>query len=257
MAEKKFTLPVGHKQKLACFFYPPQAKTFPVLVCIHGFSTDHGGTKIQQLARELPRKGWGVLACDLRFHGKSSGKIEDININANVHDVRAMISYAFSLPGAESVSLYGSSYGGMLAIIGAIEYPMVPLLALVAPVTDFVAQRGITMSLAELEAWKKSGYHERRCADGKIHKIKYQFYLSMQPYHKNLHKMAHRIQAQTLILQGDADASVPIKLTKKFYDLLACQKELVVVPGADHQFSNSVQYKNLIRRLVDFFAENA
>jgi len=257
MTEKHFFLPVGHKQKLACFFYPPQAKTFPVVVAIHGFSTDHAGNKIQALAHELPKKGWGVLAFDLRFHGKSSGKIEEIDVGANVEDVRAVVSYAFRIPGAESVSLYGSSYGGMLAIIAAIEYPMIPLLGLVAPVTDFVAQRGITMSQAELELWKKRGFHERLCADGELHKIKYQYYVSMQPYHKNLHKMAFKIQSQTLILQGDADQSVPLKLTKKFYDLLQNEKELVVVPGADHKFSNTVQYKNLIRRLIDFFTENA
>lgn len=257
MAEKHFFLPVGHKQKIACFFYPPRAKTFPVLVTIHEFSTDHTGNKIQALANELPKKGWGVLAFDLRFHGKSSGKIEDIDVGANVEDVRAVMAHAFTMTGAESVSVYGSSYGGMLAIIAAIEYTMVPLLGLVAPVTDFVAQRGITMSPGELDLWKKRGFHERLCADGKPHKIKYQYFISMQPYHKNLHKMAFKIQSQTLILQGDADQSVPLKLTKKFYESLQSEKELVVVPGADHKFSNPVQYKNLIRRLIDFFAENA
>jgi len=257
MNPQEFFLPIGRKEKLACFFYPPNAKTFPILVAVHGFSTDHQGKKIKELIHELPKKGWGVLACDLRFHGKSSGKIEDIHVDANVEDVRTLVSYAFAMKGVESVSLYGSSYGGMLAIIAAIEFPMIPLLGLVAPVTDFVEQRGISMPQEELAKWKKRGYNERLCADGKIHKIKYQYYESMQPYHKNLYRMAPKIKSTTFIIQGDADASVPIKLTKKFFNLLDCEKELVIVPGADHKFSNPTQHKNLMSRVIDFYTSGA
>ena len=162
MHEKQFNISIGHKQHLACFFYPPRAKTFPVLVAVHGFSTNHTGTKIQELARELPKKGWGIVTCDLRFHGKSSGKIEDIDVAVNVEDVRALVTHAFNISGEESVSLYGSSYGGMLAIVAAIEFPMIQLLGLVAPVTDFVVQLKKTMPLVALEQWKKRGHHEYR-----------------------------------------------------------------------------------------------
>ena len=257
MNPQEFFLPIGRKEKLACFLYPPAARSFPVVIAIHGFSTNHLGTKTQTLIHELPKKGWGVLACDLRFHGKSSGKIEDIHVDANIEDVKTLVSYAFSFKGVESVSLYGSSYGGMLAIIAAIEFPMIPLLGLVAPVTDFIAQREISMTPDELIAWKKRGFYERMCADGKMHKIKYQYYESMQPYHKNLYRMAPKIQSTTFIIQGDADKSVPISLTKKFFNLLQCDKELVIVPGADHAFSNQTQHKNMIRRVIDFYTSGA
>lgn len=255
MKHEQFSIPIGKKERLACFLALPEAKTFPLLITIHGFSSSHLSSKADHLRKILPERGWAVLSFDLRNHGESSGQIEDIRVDRNVEDVRVMYQYAKkNIKGVETISLFGSSYGGMLAIILAIEQPDIALLGLQAPVTDFAEQRGITMTKEGLKQWKKQKYYERLCADGKKHKIKYDFYESMLPYHEKIYALTPKIKSNTFIVQGDKDESVPLELTEKFFDALTAERELVIVPGADHQFSDPVQWRNMMRRFVDFFS---
>lgn len=256
MKEERIETKIG-KDTLVGFFTRPDAKTFPVLLCMHGFSTNHLSSKVQYLNDELPKRGWGVFALDLRFHGESSGKIFDIEVDKNVQDVRAAYVYILEhIKGVESVSLFGSSYGGLLAIVQAIDVPTVPLLGLAAPVTDFVAQKGIVKNDKELKIWKKTGHTTYTKGTGEKIEIGYQFFESMIPYHRNLFSLTTKIQSNTFIVQGDKDEAVPMKLTKKFYSLLQCQKEFVIVPRADHRFSDTTQYQNMMKRFVDFYSGN-
>jgi len=204
----------------------------------------------------MPKKGWGVLSFDLRYHGESSGEIERIRADHNIEDIRAVFRHAQSLQGVESVSLFGSSYGGFLSIILAIERRDIPLLGLVAPMTDFVAQRGITMTEQELRQWKAQGYQIKKDADGNPKRIGYKFYESLLPYHDRVFDLAEKITANTFIVQGDRDASIPLQLTQRFHDALLCEKDLVVVPGADHRFSDQTHWRNMMERFVDFYTSS-
>lgn len=257
MQEEQIHIKIG-SDTIAGFFSRPVAKTFPVLLCIHGFSSSHLSSKIQFFSDELPKRGWGVFTFDLRYHGKSSGSLEHIRVNENVKDVRIVYDYIVKkIKGVESISLFGSSYGGMLAIIQAIDVPDIPLLGLSAPVSDYAEQKGLVMSEKELNQWKKKKYTDwTNTVNGKIYKIGYQFYESMLPYHRNLYNLTPKIKANTFIVQGDNDEAVPLKLTKKFYSLLTTQKEFIVVPKADHGFTDPIQKQNMLNRFIEFYTLN-
>jgi hypothetical protein len=256
MKEKAFDIALGKKGKLACYLTLPEAKTFPLLVCIHGLCSAFHREIYISLRDQLVRRGWGVLGFDLRAHGNSSGNLFDITVDQSVADVRAIIAYAKKLKGVESLSLFGRSYGGLLAIVMAMENQSIFLLGLSAPVTDYIEQRGFQLTKQQLADWKNTGYTSYQRANNEYVRIGYDFYLSAMPYHKNFPKLIPKIPSTTMIIQGDADERIPLTLTQQFFDSLACEKEIVVVHGADHGFSDPTHRKNMINHFREFYTEH-
>ena len=61
-----------------------------------------------------------------------------------------------------------------------------------------------------------------------------------------------RVKAPTLLIVGGFDQPV-IELNEKAYDLLRCEKELVVVPGASHLFEEPGRLEEVARLAAEWF----
>ena len=93
------------------------------LVILHGFG-EHGG-RYQAFASSLASRGIWVAAPDLPGHGRSGGKRGDLAPMAGcVRQLWTMTQEIF-LPaaGLTSYSLFGHSFGGLLAILWTMQNP--------------------------------------------------------------------------------------------------------------------------------------
>lgn len=233
----------------------PEAETFPLLIGVHGFSSWHNSEKNEYLKSHLVPEGWGFLSFDVRGHGASSGFLEDITIDQSLEDIKTVYEYANEIPGVESISLFGSSYGGLLSIMLTIETPAIRLLGLCAPLTDFATQFEKKFKKIGVSAWRATNGLPFTCKDKKIRMIKFSYYESMKQIQGRVPALAPKISAPTFIVQGDKDQTVDIDLTYEFFENLVCEKDFVVVPGADHRFSNPLQKENMLKRFVEFYMQ--
>ena len=107
------------------FAYRWWAPTAPkaLLVLIHGFG-EHGG-RYEAFASCLAEEGIHVAAPDLWGHGRSGGGRGDLGrAELCVGQLQRMTEEAF-LPeaGCSRYTLFGHSFGGLLAILWALEPP--------------------------------------------------------------------------------------------------------------------------------------
>jgi pimeloyl-ACP methyl ester carboxylesterase len=106
----------------------------PTVVFMGGFRSDMTGIKAVALENWARKAGYGYLRFDYLGHGRSSGHFEDGTIGRWLGDSLAVID---SLTGGKLV-LVGSSMGGWLALLAALERPRrLAGLVLIAAAPDF------------------------------------------------------------------------------------------------------------------------
>lgn len=255
MQEKEIKIPIGKGENVKCFLTMPEAETFPLLIAVHGFSSWHDSEYNEYLRTHLVPQGWAFLSFDLRGHGASSGKLETITVDRSFEDLKAVYAFAKDMPGVESISLFGSSYGGLLASMLATEMSSIEYLGLRAPLIDFATQFEKKYKKIGITAWHAANALPFTCKDKKIRLIQYSYYESMKQIQGRVAALAPKIAASTLIIQGDKDQAVSIDRTYEFFENLKCEKDFIVVPGADHRFSNPIQKENMLKRFVEFYKQ--
>ena len=65
-----------------------------------------------RLALGLPLAGVGSLRFDLRAHGASEGRQEDLTLAGIVNDIRAAVDHLAPTTGISALSLVGTSFKG-------------------------------------------------------------------------------------------------------------------------------------------------
>ena len=88
----------------------------PTAVFVHGVLNDHSVWILQ--TRYFANHGWNVLAIDLPGHGRSGGKAPT-TVQEAAESVIALLDAA----GVEKAILIGHSFGSLIALHAAAEYP--------------------------------------------------------------------------------------------------------------------------------------
>lgn len=117
--------------KLSAVLHTPLEVPFPVTVCCHGFLSHKDGQKYKRLAQLLTKDGLGVVRFDFRGCGESEGQLSKSDVSSRLADLKNVIEAIHDLPGFnQRLGLMGSSLGGFLAILAALECPDVEALSL-------------------------------------------------------------------------------------------------------------------------------
>jgi uncharacterized protein len=107
---------------VGAFVLPDGAGQVAVLVHGGGVTREEGGF-FARLAAGLADVGIGSLRCDLRGHGESEGRQEDLTIAGILADIRAATGFARSQVGVDRVALLGTSFSGGICGYYAAQHP--------------------------------------------------------------------------------------------------------------------------------------
>ena len=91
----------------------------PMVILMHGIFSSKDFIPMPQLARGLAKAGIASIRFDFDGHGKSDGRKQDMTIEKEIADARAVWEYANSLPYVSAVGLLGHSQGGVIASMAA------------------------------------------------------------------------------------------------------------------------------------------
>lgn len=205
-----------------------------VLVHGGGVTRDEGGFYVR-LADALTAAGFAALRFDLRGHGASGGRQEDLTLAAAANDVRAAVD---ELDGP--VTVIGTSFsGGVCALVAAAGTPDLRSLVLFNPLFDYkrrfvdekpywTSDRLDPESADELD---RRGYLEHsptfRLGRALLNEV---FQLSARD-------ALRRISAPTLLVHGSADTFVDIASSRAAVGQLASESTLIEIDGAQHGFA--------------------
>ncbi|MEO8681103.1 MAG: alpha/beta fold hydrolase [Vicinamibacterales bacterium] len=155
---KAVTFPSIDGTSLAGEIYEASSRPAPGVVLVHMQSRNKADWK--DLADDLRDAGLTALAIDLRGHGGSSGSRE--NLPAMVQDVKGAVQWLSARQGVRpgNIGIVGASLGANLALLAAVELPLVRAVALLSPSLDYRGLRidaGVLRKTAGLAVWMAAG----------------------------------------------------------------------------------------------------
>lgn len=203
--------------------YEGESKSNPIVILCHGYGSgkDHKSTML--LTKKLLIKGLSVYRFDFTGCGDSEGKLKDLSPNQGIDDLKSAVKNL----GKSKFGLYGSSFGGYIALILAAKKQVLAL-GLRAPVIDYP-------EVINMQGNEK----EERAKDFLDQALKI-----------NNYNGAKKIIAPTLIVHGAKDDTVPISQSKKLIKSLKEEKKLISLPHATHDLK-----KIEIEKATDLFAK--
>lgn len=125
--------------RLAGTLVQPQDRPLGAIVLVHGGGvTREEGGFFTRLATGLGEAGLASLRFDLRGHGRSDGKQQELTLSAVLNDIRTAIVHVEAETSTDAVSLLGASFGGGICGYYAAKRPgEVYRLVLLNPQLDY------------------------------------------------------------------------------------------------------------------------
>jgi uncharacterized protein len=218
---------------------PDGAGQAAVLVHGGGVTREEGGF-FARLAAGLAEAGIASLRCDLRGHGDSEGRQEDLTIAGILADIRAAIASVCSRVGTDRVALLGTSFSGGICAYYAAQHPAeLASLVMLNPLLNY-RKRLID---------DKPYWHNGQISDEAGRELLNQGYLVHSPtfklsrpllnevFYLQPHTVLGDIQAPTLIVHGTKDTFIPVGSSRWAVQQLTTEHRFLEVEGAQHGFA--------------------
>lgn len=243
--EKKF-IETRDGERIAAVIHHPEGSPKGSVLLQHGLFSDKEGNW-ERRADFFAGRGFTAVRFDRRGYGESDREFHEFNLTTGVEDSIAVMDHLEG-EGEGSYAIYGSSFGGLIAVHVAASDPRVEALGLRAPATF---TEGIFGDLRE-EAREKGGSVdlEDRMAGARM---EMSFFEDLERY--DAAEAAREIGAPTIILHGGADDVVPIEDSKRFYEILTAEKKFVEMEGEGHVFGPEGDLAAL-RGAADWFSKH-
>ena len=252
--EQKIDL-AGQQVKIACTLtlpdgFDPATGQVPIVILMHGIFASKDWIPIPSFAKGLAKAGIASIRLDFNGHGKSEGRMQDMTIEKELADARAVWDYVQTLPYVNQVGLLGHSQGGVSASMTAgrlaSEQKEPSGIVLVAPgsVIKEACQGGKFFN-ARFDPQNPPEYI--RCWG--MMKLGREYLLTTQQL--DIFGTAAAYHGPVLLLHGDKDKIVPLWCSEKYLETYGEHATLYVVPGVNHTIT--AHRNEVVQYAVDFF----
>lgn len=224
------------------FIPHPQSKRWGIFV--HGYTMSLRASL--QFAAMFEEKGFNLLLIDQRRHGKSQGKYTTYGFREK-YDIDSWVNWLLQEYGPDlQIALHGQSLGGGTVLEYLSMAPPAVKLAVADCAYSDLDQliRYQIRSFAHLPSFPFIGLVNRHLearAGFRLDQVK--------PL-----KSVAKCEQPVLFIHGEADRYVPPAMSKAMYDAKSGPKELVLIPGATHAVSYTVnpkKYKEAVHAFID------
>jgi len=216
---------------------------------MHGFGYNKEEPCVATTAESFKQKGYTVIRFDTtNTFGESDGNFENANITNYYEDLEDVINWAKTCDWyQEPFVMAGHSVGGLCILLFA-EKSSEKVKA-IAPISTIISGKlALEVYPSEIiEQCKKDGAYELKTPEKTI-KIKWVFIEDMLKYDslKNIEK----IKMPVLMISGENDPESTVKHQKILYDKIPGKKELKIIKGAGHRFTENNHLEE-IKKIFD------
>jgi hypothetical protein len=219
-----------------------------VLVHGGGVTREEGGF-FTRLAAGLGAAGVASLRFDLRGHGDSEGRQEDLTLAAILNDIRAALEWLRRSSGARRLSLLGASFtGGACTYYAAKRAAEIDRLVLLNPQLNY-KKRTID---------SRAYWNDDQLGEPEARQLSEVGYIQFTPTLRHGRAILNEvfwfeplavlgeITAPTLLVHGTQDTFVPVEDSRAAAPLLVAEHRLMEIEGSQHGFAvhDDPQYLN-------------
>ena len=232
--------------------FDPATGRCPMVILMHGIFSSKEINPRPALAKALAQAGIASIRFDFNGHGKSEGRMQDMTIERELADARAVWDYVRALPYVEGIGLLGHSQGGVIASMTAGRLT-----------ADGAAPDGLVL-IAPGSVIKDA------CRNGKFFnatfdpkdppefircwgfmKLGREYLLTTQEL--DIYGTAAAYKGPVRILHGTRDGIVPMWCSEKFAETYGDSSELVTVEGENHTITR--KRAEVVASVVSFFRQ--
>jgi pimeloyl-ACP methyl ester carboxylesterase len=206
------------------------------LVCCHGFLSDKSGS-YERRCRRAAREGYNAVRFDFRGCGESDGAFRDQTLGDKLADLAAVLAHFEAAPAA----LFGSSFGGKVALHAATGDDRVVAVATRAPVTY---NRALDRYRRVVAADGVCRFDDGRAVDDR-------FFTALESY--PFQRVTDTVDVPVAIFHGTGDDSVAVGDSFDAARALPVDVLLETFAGEGHRFSDRAEAE-LLSRLFDWLS---
>ena len=222
---------------------------------MHGLGGWKEQAHIQAFAAAFRDNGFTVVRFDTtNTYGESDGRYEDATTTNYYEDLEDVIAWAKTQEWyAEPFYLAGHSLGGICTALYAERHP--EKVAGLAPVSTVVSGALTTVSekhSARMEEWKRTGWREYESATvpGRIKRLPWSHMEDRLKY--DLMPEAKKLTMPVLLIVGELDDGTPPEHQRILFDALPGPRELHIINGAPHTFTDPKHLEEIQRLFTDW-----
>lgn len=228
-----------------------QTDTCRMVILMHGIFSSKDLPPMPALAKSLAEQGIASVVIDFGGHGKSEGTKQQMTIERELLEARALFDYVDSLPCVSTISLLGHSQGGVIAsmLAGrlAAEDKAPEALVLLAPgsVIKEACQGG---RFFRNTFDPKNPPEYIRCFGW--YKVGREYMLTTQEL--DIYGTSEQYQGPVCIIHGTKDGIVPLWCSQR-YDSIYHHSTLHLIEGENHLMINHLTETKAI--IFDFLTQ--
>lgn len=223
-------------EEVAAVHERPEEYEDTVVFC-HGFGGDKDGS-FEHRAELAVEAGFASVRFDFRGNNESSREFGDATLSTRIADLRAVLDWV-----GEPSCVYGTSFGGLVAMEAAVLTEQLCSLALRAPVTGIGDLEDVRSDIGE------QGFFE--IMPGK--RVGQAFLDDLGQYDFS---ELRDLTVPTLFMHGETDEKVDWRSSRELFEALDCEKQYVRFPGQGHRFSDA-EDDRAVRMACDWFRQTA
>lgn len=208
------------------------------IVLVHGggVTRDEAGF-FTRLASGLAEAGVASLRFDLRGHGESEGRQEDLTLSAILNDMDTALAHVGQATGASRASLLAASFSGGIAAYFAAQRPtLVDRLVLFNPLLNYKKR-----FIDDKPYWSDDQINDEAATE-----LTEQGFVAHSPTFKlgrpllnevfwlQPHTVLGQITTPTLVVHGTKDTFIPVESSRAAVGQLSGSSRLVEIEGAQH-----------------------
>lgn len=214
----------------------PEAKGAVVMVHGGGVTRDEGGF-FTRIAQGLGDRGTTSLRFDLRGHGASDGRQEDLTLSGVANDIRSAVDYVLDTSDLSSVSVLGASFGGGITAMFAARHPeAVRSVVLINPLFNYKRRLIDEKPYWSLDHIGLDAGRELAENGFLAHSPSFKLGLPMlnELFWVRPDEEITNLRAPTLIVHGTGDTFIPVESSRQHAERIPGEVRIVEIEGAQH-----------------------
>ncbi|MFH1275682.1 MAG: alpha/beta hydrolase [Candidatus Woesearchaeota archaeon] len=221
------------------------------VIFLHGFPSSCEGSTATRISQKLGKK-YLTLIFDFSHGRFSEGKFEDKLMSKEVEDIKYAIDFLEKKYDYKQLILIGHSTGAIDAALYSHRDKRINKLILMGAESDTKHSVRYDFTDEQVQQFWTKGYIIYDRPNKWVHKKKLKKAFYDEFFKLDIQKSIKKFKKPLLIVHGEKDQAIPLSDPEELFSNANKPKKLVIIKGADHQFSSKKHFRKLLKVINEF-----